>query len=484
MTTETAHHEAHSEKQHAALSSLFWALFLTLIKLGAGLATNSLGILSEALHSSLDLVAAGITFFAVRVAARPADETHPYGYGKIENLSALAETVLLLVTCGWIVHEAVNRLFFDAPEITPSWWGVIIILISLLVDVNRAAMLRRVAQKHKSQALEADALHFTTDIWSSGVVLVGLLCVQASEYLPADSPFRGILHMADAIAALFVSGIVVVVGFRLSRRAVTMLLDGGGKEHSEALEQALAKQLPLCRVRRLRVRESGADVFMDITIEAPATLRLDAAHDVSCVIEDIAHEIVPSADITVHVEPAQEETESMLQLVRTVAAAHKLSVHNLILSEQSGGLLVFLHVEASPDMTLREAHEYVVMFEKALGKRLNTTRIETHIEPEDRLCAPENALPFDADLHYVRAAVDSILPEFPMVSNVHDLRLTHMGGTPLVSFHCIIDGDLSLAVAHDVATDMERRLRTCAPKLDRILIHTDPSALIVMPEER
>ena len=213
MTTETAHHEAHSEKQHAALSSLFWALFLTLIKLGAGLATNSLGILSEALHSSLDLVAAGITFFAVRVAARPADETHPYGYGKIENLSALAETVLLLVTCGWIVHEAVNRLFFDAPEITPSWWGVIIILISLLVDVNRAAMLRRVAQKHKSQALEADALHFTTDIWSSGVVLVGLLCVQASEYLPADSSFRGILHMADAIAALFVSGIVVAVSY-------------------------------------------------------------------------------------------------------------------------------------------------------------------------------------------------------------------------------------------------------------------------------
>ena len=129
MTTATAHHEAHSEKQHAALSSLFWALFLTLIKLGAGLATNSLGILSEALHSSLDLVAAGITFFAVRVAARPADETHPYGYGKIENLSALAETVLLLVTCGWIVHEAVNRLFFDAPEITPSWWGVGIILV-------------------------------------------------------------------------------------------------------------------------------------------------------------------------------------------------------------------------------------------------------------------------------------------------------------------------------------------------------------------
>uniref|UniRef100_UPI00261F8703 cation diffusion facilitator family transporter n=1 Tax=uncultured Bilophila sp. TaxID=529385 RepID=UPI00261F8703 len=210
MASDIPHSDANAEKNHAALSSLCWALFLTVIKLVAGLATNSLGILSEALHSSLDLVAAGITFFAVRVAARPADKTHPYGYGKIENLSALAETVLLLVTCGWIVHEAVNRLFFNAPEISPSWWGVGIILVSLLVDVNRAAMLRRVARKHKSQALEADALHFTTDIWSSGVVLAGLLCVQLSEFLPPASPFRPILHMADALAALAVSGIVVV----------------------------------------------------------------------------------------------------------------------------------------------------------------------------------------------------------------------------------------------------------------------------------
>ena len=482
MTAETTQQEAHSEKKQAALASLFWALFLTIIKLGAGLATNSLGILSEALHSSLDLVAAGITFFAIRVAARPADKSHPYGYGKIENLSALAETVLLLVTCGWIVHEAVSRLFFNASEITPSWWGVGIILVSLLVDVNRAAMLRRVAQKHKSQALEADALHFTTDIWSSGVVLVGLLCVQLSEYLPAHSVFRGILHMMDAVAALFVSGIVVVVGIRLSRRAVTTLLDGGGREDSEALERALAKQLPLCRVRRLRVRESGADVFMDVTVEAPATLRLDAAHDVSCVVEDIAHEIVPTADITVHVEPAQEETETILQLARTVARAHNLAVHNLILSEQEKGPLLFLHVEAPPEMTLRQAHEHVVLFEKALRKRLGNSRIEMHIEPEHRIVPPDAPQAFDADLHYVRAAVDSILPEFPMVSHVHDLRLLHMGGTPLVSFHCIVDGDFSVAAAHDIATDMERRLRTCAPKLDRILIHTDPSALIVMPD--
>ena len=475
MTTQASGLQAHQEKNRAALSSLLWALFLTIIKLAAGIATNSLGILSEALHSSLDLVAAGITFFAVRVAARPADASHPYGYGKIENLSALAETVLLLVTCGWIVHEAITRLFFSAPEIKPSWWGVGIILISLLVDVNRAAMLRRVAKKHKSQALEADAMHFTTDIWSSGVVLIGLLCVQLSAFVPAEHEvFRSILHMADAVAALFVSIIVVVVGFRLSCRAVTALLDGGGKTHSEALERAIAKQLPLCQIRRLRVRESGADVFMDITVEAPATLRLDAAHDVSCVIEDIAHEIIPTADITVHVEPAEEETETVFQLVRSIARAHGLSVHNLVLSEQDEGMLVFLHVEASPDMALTEAHQRVLLFEKALGKRLNTARIETHIEPEDRLVEVADPVYLDADLHYARAAVDSILPEFPAVTNIHDLRMTHMGGTPLLCFHCILDGHLSVSVAHGIATEMERRLRICAPKLDRILIHTDP----------
>ncbi|MEG1610539.1 MAG: cation diffusion facilitator family transporter, partial [Bilophila sp.] len=386
MSASCSHAEANREKNHAALSSLFWALFLTVIKLTAGLATNSLGILSEALHSGLDLVAAGITFFAVRVASRPADKAHPYGYGKIENLSALAETLLLLVTCVWIVREAVERLFFSSPEIKPSWWGVGIILVSLLVDVNRSAMLRRVAKKHKSQALEADALHFSTDIWSSGVVLIGLLCVQLSTFLPPDHLLRAPLHMADAVAALFVSGIVVVVGIRLSRRAITTLLDGGGREHAEILEQTLAKRLPQYTVRRLRVRESGADVFMDITVDAPETFRLDEAHDVSRLVEDIAHEIVPAADITVHVEPRVAAPDNLLQIVRTVANIHSLSIHNLVLSEQADGLLVYLHVEAPPAMPLQEAHAHVDTFEKALEKRLNAVRIYTHIEPEDRRC--------------------------------------------------------------------------------------------------
>ena len=175
---------AHQEKSHAAFSSVLWSAFLTGIKLWAGIVTGSLGIISEALHSGLDLMAAAMTFYAVKVAARPADESHPYGHEKVENLSALAETALLLITCAWIVWEAVDRLFYNEAEITLTWWAFAVVAVSLLVDVNRSAMLRRVAKKHKSQALEADALHFTTDIWSSAVVLLGLFCVWRRTWFP------------------------------------------------------------------------------------------------------------------------------------------------------------------------------------------------------------------------------------------------------------------------------------------------------------
>lgn len=468
---------AEREKRRAALASIFWALLLTCLKLGAGLHADSLGLLSEALHSGLDLVAAGITYLAVRVAARPADKAHPYGYGKIENLSALAETALLLITCGWIAHEAVERLLFAGPRVTPSWWGVSIILLSLGVDINRAAMLRRVARKHKSQALEADALHFTTDIWSSAVVLAGLLCVQASALLPAGHPLGTVLRMADAAAALGVSGIVALVGMRLSRKAVSVLLDGGGKEYAEALEQALARELPLYAVRHMRVRESGAHVFMDITVEAPATLQLDAAHDVTRLVEAVARDVAPGADVTVHVEPHADTESSPLQTARTVAAAHRLSIHNMVLSMQEDGLCILVHAEADPRLSLTEAHARVHGFETALGKRLGNARIVTHIEPEHAEAATRAAGTSDEyERRRILSHVEAVRRRFPAVTAVHDLRVFRLGERPQISFHCCLPGDMSVADAHAIASVLERDLRAELPELDRILIHTDPEA--------
>ena len=473
-TTQTAD----EEKKHAALNSLYCAALLTVLKLAAGLATNSLGILSEALHSGLDLLAAGITLFAVRMASRPADREHPYGYGKIENLSALAETVLLLITCGWIVHEAVARLFFEAPVVIPSFWGVGVIAVALFIDINRARMLRRVAKKHKSQALEADALHFSTDIWSSAVVLVGLLCVWAGSFFAPGSLVYRILHMGDAVAALLVSGIVVLVGLRMSGKAVNALLDGGGLVHTEKIEEILAQRFPGCAVIRLRVRESGADAFVDVTVEAPSDIKLDAAHDITKQIESAIQEIIASADVTVHVEPVSRGGSSVLMTAHAMAAAYGLTIHNLNLSRQSesGGLILFLHVEAPPQMCLSEAHQRVDAFEGALGQRLDA-RVVTHIEPEAQDGTAACQTLTATQERQLRETVASTLAEFPAISHVHGWCVYHLGGAPLLSFHCRVPAQLTVSEAHELASRFERAILQRCPELGRILIHTDPYPL-------
>lgn len=298
---------AHHEKSRAAFSSVLWSAFLTGIKIWAGVETGSLGIISEALHSGLDLMAAGMTFYAVRIAARPADESHPYGHEKVENLSALAETALLLVTCGWIVWEAMDRLFYNEAEITLTWWAFAVVAVSLLVDVNRSAMLRRVAKKHKSQALEADALHFTTDIWSSAVVLLGLFCVWLAHLVPAESVWHGLLEKADAVAALFVAALVCSVAFGLAKRSIHALMDGGSSALTHQVLAAMKKNAPDYPVKRIRLRDGGARIFVELDVEAPAELHVDVAHDVAESIEGIVKYELPEADVIVHIEPAHED---------------------------------------------------------------------------------------------------------------------------------------------------------------------------------
>lgn len=294
---------AHTEKNAAARASLITALILTSMKLAVGLYTNSLGILSEALHSGLDLVAAGVTLFAVRMAAQPPDQDHPYGHGKIENLAALAETVILLITCGWIMTEAIDRLFFATAHVMPSLWGVLVMGISIVLDIHRARMLKRVARKYKSQALEADALHFTSDIWSSSVVLVGLLLIWAGQFLPEASLWRSWVNNVDALAAMGVSVIVLYACYGLARKAVHDLMDGGSVELYARIEEALHNIPHIRAVRALRLRTSGAETFVDLQICVSPQLSVQDGHQAAHAAEERIQKIVPGADVTVHVEP-------------------------------------------------------------------------------------------------------------------------------------------------------------------------------------
>ena len=286
-------------KESAALSSLIAAIGLTAFKIVVGVATGSLGILAEAAHSGLDLVAAAMTFFAVRISGRPADSTHHYGHGKVENLSALAETGLLLLTCGWIVWEALHRLLSRKAEIEVTWWAFAVMVTSIVIDVSRSRVLARAAKEYNSQALEADALHFQTDVWSSAVVIFGLLCVKVGQGYPALDALRS----ADAVAALGVSGLVVWVSWSLGRRTVDALLDSAPAGLEERISAAVSVVPGVMNCHNIRVRYSGPVLFVDLHVLVDGQQTLQQAHELTETIEGVIQGIVPGADVTVHPEP-------------------------------------------------------------------------------------------------------------------------------------------------------------------------------------
>ena len=294
-----SHTNAQQEKSSAALSSVLFAIALTTFKIIVGLLTNSLGILAEAAHSALDLAAALMTFFAVRMADKPADKEHNFGHGKIENLSALFEALLLLATSAWIINEAADRLFFRKALVEVSVWSFLVMGTSIAIDFTRSRILYRAAKKYNSQALEADALHFSTDIWSSSVVIVGLIGVTLSRLT------LGLAWMseADAIAAMVVALIVIFVSGQLGWRTINALLDTAPKGITEKIIVEVSKMRDIHDCHAVRIRPSGALWFVDLHVTMDGERTLNETHAITEKIEKKVHTILPDSDVTVHVEP-------------------------------------------------------------------------------------------------------------------------------------------------------------------------------------
>ena len=299
-----------------AVSSLLAASVLTVLKLVVGITTFSLGILAEAAHSGLDLLAAGVTLWAIYMSSRPADRKQTYGYGKFENLSALFETLLLLVTCLWIVYEASRRLFFaEQVEVDPSLWAFLVVILSIVVDFTRSRALLRVAKKYHSQALEADALHFSTDIWSSCVVLFGLFGVLVAQHF--DLPW---LARADTFAALAVAGIIVWVSLKLGKKSVDDLLDRIPDDLRDKVAHAAGQVSGVESVTKVRMRRAGSEVFADITLSVGHTISFERAHEVADEAAEAVRTVVPGADVVVHAEPLALSDHDITTQVRILAA--------------------------------------------------------------------------------------------------------------------------------------------------------------------
>lgn len=456
------------EKRSVALSSVLAAVFLTGMKLVVGLWTGSLGILAEAAHSGLDLAAAGVTYMAVRVSDQPADQRHTYGHGKVENLSALFETLLLLITCIWIIYEAIQRLFFQPVQIEASAWAFAVMLISILVDVTRSRALSRVAQKYNSQALEADALHFSTDIWSSSVVIVGLILVRLAQVLEAP-----ILEKADAGAALGVAGIVIYVSVQLGRRAVDALLDAAPRGVRERIVEAAA--VPgVVQVRNVRVRQSGPRTFADLTLAVRPETSVELGHLIADQAEESVAGILPDSDIMVHVEPENQHEVGDLGQIRLIANQHGMNAHALRMIDLGDGRSLELHLEVQGAGRLDEAHKLATAFETDVRERIpSITNVITHIEPMGMGARGLNGEALDE--RRVAGALDSLERELGVECDFHQVQLRDVGGEMTISLHCHLDPSMDLHAAHRFSEQVEQALRERIPQLGRVIIHVEPA---------
>jgi len=459
------------EKKRAALLSVGSALVLVSLKTFLVVRTGSLGVLSEALHSGLDLIAAIITFLSVRMSDQPADERHPYGHGKFENFSAFVETGLLAVTACYIVYEAFNRLFFRSVHIQPSMTAILVLLVALSIDLTRARALRHVARKYSSEALEADALHFSTDVWSTMVVIAGVGLVWAGEMwnLPA-------LIYADALAAMTVAAVILWVGAQLGRRTLDALLDAAPEGLQQEIARAVARMDGVLDVDRVRVRRAGNRHFVDATVSVPRTASLEQVHALSDAIEKRIGEIVPS-DVMVHAEPRAPQGEHLFEAIRAVAQRMGLAIHDVTALQQDGQLFIELHLEVDEMLSLRDAHRQSTELEEKIRElRDGSVDVNIHIEPQGRhIATPDAGV---GEMKQLSRAIEEFLnrlpSEFDELLNCHDVHVRQVEHHILVSCHCTMKSALPITQVHDVTAALEDRVKEKFPQIYRVTIHPEP----------
>jgi cation diffusion facilitator family transporter len=455
-------------KQRVALSSIAASAGLTVAKAIVGAMSGSLALLSEAAHSLIDCGATVMTYFAVRISGKPADAEHHYGHGKVESVAALAETALLFALAGIVIWEAVKRLASgDAPHVEATPWAFLVIAISIIVDFFRARVLYRTAETTSSHALEADALHFSSDMWSSVAVLVGLVAV-ALGY-----------DWADSVAAIVVSVVICIAGWRLGRRTIDTLTDTAPTGAADKLTAAIARVPGVVGVDRLRVRQVGAVLFVDLVVAVSRTLPLDRVAALKDRIIAAVRADSPAAEVTVTTEPRALDDETVLERVMVIARNRALAVHHVTVHAIEGRLAVALDLEVDGSLSLGAAHDIASGLEAAIGDELGPgVEIETHIEPLQPFDEPgREALP--ARIAAVRDALTDIAAKVDLVGEIHDVRVREADGGEIVNFHCLVDANLTVTDVHDKVDEVERALRMRFPSIKRVIGHAEPTATII-----
>lgn len=450
-----------NEKTAVALWSVAAACFLITTKTIVGLMTGSLAILTDAVHSLLDLGASLITYFAVRISDKPADRDHHYGHGKVESLGALLQIIFLLGACVWIMVEAVGRIRQSEFNVDLNIWAFLVVIVSIIIDVNRVRALRRVAKKYSSQALAADALHFSADIGVSTVVLFGLAAIYFG------------FPLADPLAAIIVSIFIIFTAVRLARRAVDVLLDRAPMETENVIRRAIGLFPEVQRIGDIKLRTDGRKAFAVLNLDVDRSLSFGRAADLKTRITgEITHHL-PQTDVTITLTPVTSESERIADGIGYVVSSFGLGFHHLIIREDSGGYFASMHIEMPGEMTLDAAHGRATEITKKLHEAVPALkRVVIHTEPHQP--GDSEAFPDEALLEAAADKIKYIVESFPGVDDCHNIVLTpHRSGLAL-SADMRVDGSLPLEQGHRISVDVEKKLRAEMEKLESITLHLEP----------
>ncbi len=454
--------EANRLKERAALASIAASSVLTLGKLVAGLASGSLAILSEAGHNLADIASTALTYFALRIAHKPADEDHHYGHGKVEALAALVETGFLFGLAVYILVEGIRRLASDDVEIEASALAFGVLIVSILIDLVRWRSLRRIAEATRSEALAADALHFSSDIVSSALALAGLT---AAHY---GYP------QGDAVAALGVAAFVAIAGYRIGRRTVDTLTDAAPKGLAEEITSIVRAVPGVIGVTMARLRPAGADVIGDITIAVARTLPQEKAAAIKANVAAAIAARRPEVALTVATQPIALDDETILERVSLIAAARRVQVHHVTLQEIDGKTSISFDIELDGRMAHGNAHEIVSGLERQIRRELGyDIEVETHIEPQEpRQLQGRDASP--ATQADIARALARIAPETGAIQDIHNVRVRETPAGLVVNYHCRVNPELSVDEVHDRVDELERKMRGDFATIVRIVGHAEP----------
>ena len=446
-----------SPQRRTALVSVGAACLLIAIKLVAGLASSSLGLLAEAAHSGTDLAAALLTFFAVSVAVRPADHGHPFGHGKAQNLAALAEAGFLIVVSLVIAAFAIARLAGVVEfDVDATWWTFAAIALVVVIDASRTTVSLRAARLYRSDAMRSNALHFGSDLAGTLAVLAGLSA--AALGFPE----------VDAIAALFVATLVVAAATGLVRRNVNVLMDRSPHDAEEAARLAIAELDPPVELRRLRVREAGGSHFADVVIGIAPGAAVGQGHAAADRVEDALRERLPDADVVVHVEPRSDEGEIRERALAAALGVPRVrEIHNLTVIQVGDGIEISLHLKLPGDLPLEEAHDIAETVEQEIRTAVPEAReVQTHLEPLAEVASGEQVA---IDETAVAQAVEDETGYPPRA-----LRFVRTDEGIVAFLTLGLGGEGSLADAHGRASAVEERVRSAVPEIADVVVHTEP----------